>query len=906
MITFRTLLLASVLAPLLAFAQDGANCTNAVPITVGTYTAPGDNYWYRFVPDVTAVYHVATCGLSTCDTKIWVYDHCAGLVVDEAGTNAIAYNDDACGNLQSQVDPYLIAGNTYYIRIGDYQDACAGAPEGWQVWYETTPPPPTCAAGEMLVTVAITPDNFPNEISWDLKDGGGTVLGSGNYLGGDVCVDTSSCVVLTMHDGYGDGILAPGGYALYVDSVLIHSGGAYTTFDRVEFNCPPGFSCVSAFTITEGWWTAPHSDTWYSFTPGTTGFYTITTCDSNTCDTRIWLYDHCTGLVVTNNNEGTIYYGYNECGLNANINAMMMAGTEYWIRIGDTDGDCAGQPIQWNVHYNGPVSGCTQPNACNYNPFASIDDGTCMQWGDPNCPQGPDLIVNQADLISSLYVQNLTVSPNDCYIGEGCLNGFGSREIIRFSTHIQNIGQLDYFIGSPAQNPGQFTFGNCHNHWHYKGYAEYIMYDTLGAQVVNGFKNGFCVLDLECNGGGTAQYGCGNMGISHGCGDIYNSGLDCQWVDVTGVPDGRYTLVVRCNWDNSPDALGRIETNHINNWAQVCVQISHAPNFSATVLPNCEPFVDCAGVAYGSALPDCEGVCNGTHLFGDLDLSGIQDYSDAQEYVDGILGNDLATAVCNDLNSDGELTVTDAALDANCHLWNLAYESPDSNGTHDHCHFPKQDVTNPFDTVVFRIGNVDFGAGYLDIEMRNPNKKTVGYELVMSGIEITGLDNLVSTTLYPVTPQFSLGGQHIITLSYDDHRIPRSNSFVPVLRVHFINAENLICIDHIVDVVNENYVNSSTYLEDACVVSTGITAPLAANGVRAFPNPFHDRTVLLFHQGSGEQAHLELLDLQGRVVRTYDGVKSGRLVIERNDLAPGSYFYRISGSGTNTGRLVVE
>jgi hypothetical protein len=53
-----------------------------------------------------------------------------------------------------------------------------------------------------------------------------------------------------------------------------------------------------------------------------------------------------------------------------------------------------------------------------------------------------------------------------------------------------------------------------------------LLYDQLGNPMPQiGFKNGFCVLDLECSGGGTAKYGCGNMGITAGCGDIYSSGL---------------------------------------------------------------------------------------------------------------------------------------------------------------------------------------------------------------------------------------------------------------------------------------------------------------------------------------------------------------------------------------------
>ena len=84
-------------------------------------------------------------------------------------------------------------------------------------------------------------------------------------------------------------------------------------------------------------------------------------------------------------------------------------------------------------------------------------------------------------------------------------------------------------------------------------------------------------MDLECSGGGTGQYGCGNMGISAGCGDIYGSGLSCQWIDVTDVEDGTYYLIVRANYDFIPDALGRAENSYENNHAWLCASTSTVP-----------------------------------------------------------------------------------------------------------------------------------------------------------------------------------------------------------------------------------------------------------------------------------------------------------------------------------------
>jgi len=48
--------------------------------------------------------------------------------------------------------------------------------------------------------------------------------------------------------------------------------------------------------------------------------------------------------------------------------------------------------------------------------------------------------------------------------------------------------------------------------------------------------------------------------ISPGCSDIYVSGVDCQWIDVTDVRPGNYVLVVEVN----PQQLVK-ESNFVNN-----------------------------------------------------------------------------------------------------------------------------------------------------------------------------------------------------------------------------------------------------------------------------------------------------------------------------------------------------
>ena len=193
----------------------------------------------------------------------------------------------------------------------------------------------------------------------------------------------------------------------------------------------------------------------------------------------------------------------------------------------------------------------------------------------------PDLIVDKARLLQDLRT-DLLDNNDPCYINEGCVGGLGDRQLIRFTTHIKNIGTTDFVVGTPPADPtlenDTWEYDQCHQHWHYEGYAQYLLFDQAGNEIPVGLKNGFCLMDSECSGGGNLQYHCGYQGISAGCGDIYGWGLDCQWVDVTDIPSGIYRLVNRVNWTRDLDVNGQAESNYENNSASVCLQLSRSAN----------------------------------------------------------------------------------------------------------------------------------------------------------------------------------------------------------------------------------------------------------------------------------------------------------------------------------------
>ncbi len=771
-----------------------------------------------------------------------------------------------------------------------------------------------CADGQISVTVEVQTDSYGYETEWTVSDQAGTVYGSASFFDyanhsfyqSTFCVPDSTCLRFRIQDSFGDGIFAPGFYRLIVGQDTIAEGGQNFAQEAAHsFNCAPGEECESAVPVSEGFYTAYYDDSWYAFTPDSVGTYLISTCGLNDCDTKIWIYDGCTGTIAEDN-QSTIFYNNDEgdCAPAAVVEAFFDPAFTYYIRIGDHENACA-DSINWELTYLGPVVGCTDPNSCNFNPLATIDDGSCLPQGDPNCPAAPDLVVDQGILASSIYLSTIN-STDPCLIEEGCLHGYGQRDIVRFTTWIANEGELDYFIGQPSTDNTQFTYDNCHEHFHYDGYAEYVLYQEDGTEIPIGFKNGFCVIDLGCTTG-SPQYGCNNMGITAGCHDIYDAALECQWIDVTDVPDGRYTFVTRVNWDNAPDKLGRIEKDTLNNWAQVCILLDRSSgSLEMSLDEECDPYIDCEGNPYGNAVIDCEGNCGGTALRGDLDQNGNQETADAYAYVGHALDGDLTPTPCNDLNEDGRITVYDASLLANCYNYGTLHPHT-GGGAHDHCNFPAG-VLNTTDTTLLTILDTNFEEGYVDIGLYNSSARINAYQFTMEGVVVQQVENLVDDAIYPISPNGA--GQTVIGISYQDSTINKSNAFQPLCRVHFSEVtEDFICISTIEEIINLDQEQTVTYLLDPCVeyeAPTGTRDLIQQLEAKVVPNPTSGPAMLQFKNPAGDVYQLEVRNANGQLLYA-QSIAGNSVELPTAQWPAGLYFYRLSShQRQGSGRFCIQ
>ena len=147
----------------------------------------------------------------------------------------------------------------------------------------------------------------------------------------------------------------------------------------------------------------------------------------------------------------------------------------------------------------------------------------------------------------------------------------GGRRLLRFSTESRNIGGEDVVLGDPEDNPEWFEYHDCHGHYHSLSFASYRLLDLGGNVAATGRKVSFCLEDIvrwSLTAAEESKYTCEYQGIQAGWSDIYSSGLDGRWVDITVVPPGEYLLEVTVN----PDHL-LLEGHYSNNTTTIPVSI---------------------------------------------------------------------------------------------------------------------------------------------------------------------------------------------------------------------------------------------------------------------------------------------------------------------------------------------
>lgn len=187
-----------------------------------------------------------------------------------------------------------------------------------------------------------------------------------------------------------------------------------------------------------------------------------------------------------------------------------------------------------------------------------------------DAPGVPDLQPIAARMTTySVAVENIKDDPTDptdpdgyCQVVEGCVAAAGARTLLRFPTVTGNIGTADLVmppLPAPGVSDAVYDWSPCHGKHHVHDFALFELVqgtDTIKT-VKAARKQAFCLEDSAslASGGQGGKFTCTTrQGISVGWTDVYVQTLACEYIDVTDVTPGDYTLRITINPDhNLPD-----------------------------------------------------------------------------------------------------------------------------------------------------------------------------------------------------------------------------------------------------------------------------------------------------------------------------------------------------------------
>ena len=280
----------------------------------------------------------------------------------------------------------------------------------------------SCITEGLGFSLTILTDNYPGEITWDLADSTGAIVASGgpyvdpetllveNFCAGE------GCYTLTMYDSFGDGICCAygaGNYDLTIDGTTVASGGDYGASESTTFCIGEGFGCTDA--------TACNYDVDAELDNGSCDFSCYGCTDPESCnyDAEATIDDgSCIGdgVAVTISVTTDTWPGETTWTLSDSIGEVVLSGGPYTTNgitdeqlicvgdgcytfsIADSFGDGIFDPGGYTLTVDGNLIasggdfdfgettefctdnlnfGCTDPTACNYDPDAGIDNGSC-------------------------------------------------------------------------------------------------------------------------------------------------------------------------------------------------------------------------------------------------------------------------------------------------------------------------------------------------------------------------------------------------------------------------------------------------------------------------------------------------------------------------------------------------
>jgi len=221
----------------------------------------------------------------------------------------------------------------------------------------------------------------------------------------------------------------------------------------------------------------------------------------------------------------------------------------------------------------GPGSDVTNSSSADVSPTSSSGTRTFADGPTKLCRTDADCLVDQRCCMAGLLglctadpaldcpVSDLTLAlpadfaprfeyrsfhESNCLL-QKCVDGPGSRRLLRFPLNVVNRGDSPMILAL-RDAPGVRSIA-CDGSIFLNGFLRYELLDANGARRASGSGDVGLTCELGYDAQSTSAFDCALLGLEPHSYRSYASDADCQWVDITTLPPGQYTLRLSVNAD---------------------------------------------------------------------------------------------------------------------------------------------------------------------------------------------------------------------------------------------------------------------------------------------------------------------------------------------------------------------
>jgi hypothetical protein len=196
---------------------------------------------------------------------------------------------------------------------------------------------------------------------------------------------------------------------------------------------------------------------------------------------------------------------------------------------------------------NGPSTLCRSDRDCPVDqrccPSGAI--GICTQLDATLACPAPDLALSVAVDFQPRF-EDRFFGEDDCSL-QKCLSGRGARRLLSFSLNLANRGDAPMIL-TLRDAPGVKHVA-CDGSLFLDGFLRYDLFDAQGVRRSSGVGDVALTCQRDLTAQSTSPFDCNTLGLEARSYRTFAGGSDCQWVDITTVPPGQYTLRMSINAD---------------------------------------------------------------------------------------------------------------------------------------------------------------------------------------------------------------------------------------------------------------------------------------------------------------------------------------------------------------------